>query len=311
MSFNLSDFNLTLGLTLGQIAKQLGGTLSGNAETQIIRVGSLALAQADAISFFNNTKYTTQLNNTSASAVIIKPDHAALTALPKIITDNPYAYFAKVSQLLNPVCVAIKGVHANAVIDSSTTVPASCSIAANVVIEANVKLGNNVIIGAGCVIERNCTLDDNTILEANVTIKHGTQIGKNCHLFSGCVIGNDGFGYAEETGADSNKYWVKIPQVGRVVIHDFVDIGANTSNYRMRAYATVVGDLNQVVQLNALFNHRIINRATVNGGVCANIYKIMNHDAAYLRNFYPVFIWISSCFFGITKTIVSNHTARK
>ena len=252
MSFNLSDFNLTLGLTLGQIAKQLGGTLSGNAETEIIRVGSLALAQADAISFFSNTKYTTQLNNTSASAVIIKPDHAALTALPKIITDNPYAYFAKVSQLLNPVYVAIKGVHANAVINSSVTVPASCSIAANVVIEANVKLGNNVIIGAGCVIERNCTLDDNTILEANVTIKHGTQIGKNCHLFSGCVIGNDGFGYAEETGADSNKYWVKIPQVGRVVIHDYVDIGANTTIDRGAIDDTVVEDgvkLDNLIQI--------------------------------------------------------------
>ena len=220
MSFNLSDFNLTLG----QIAEQLGGTLSGNAETQIIRVGSLALAQAGAISFFSDTKYTMQLNNTSASAVIIKLDHASLTSLPKIITDNPYAYFAKVSQMLNPAHVAVKGVHANAVIDSSAIVPASCSIAANVVIETNVILGQNVIIGAGCVIERNCTLGDNTVLEANVTIKHGSQIGKNCHLFSGCVIGNDGFGYAEEAGK-----WVKIPQVGRVVIGDFVDIGANTT----------------------------------------------------------------------------------
>ena len=247
MSFNLSDFNLTLGLTLGQIAEQLGGTLSGNAETQIIRVGSLALAQAGAISFFSDSKYTTQLHNTSASAVVIKPNHAALTSLPKIITDNPYAYFAKVSQLLNPVYVAIKGVHANAVIDSSTTVPASCSIAANVVIEANVKLGNNVIIGAGCVIERNCTLGDNTVLEANVTIKHGSQIGKNCHLFSGCVIGNDGFGYAEEAGK-----WVKIPQVGRVVIHDFVDIGANTTIDRGAIDDTVIEEgvkLDNLIQI--------------------------------------------------------------
>ena len=243
MSFNLSDFNLTLG----QIAEQLGGTLSGNAETQIIRVGSLALAQAGAISFFSDTKYTAQLNNTSASAIVIKPDQASLTSLPKIITDNPYAYFAKVSQLLNPAHVAIKGAHANAVIDSSTTVPVSCSIAANVVIEANVILGKNVTIGAGCVIERNCTLGDNTILEANVTIKHGSQIGKNCHLFSGCVIGNDGFGYAEEAGK-----WVKIPQVGRVVIHDFVDIGANTTIDRGAIDDTVIEEgvkLDNLIQI--------------------------------------------------------------
>ena len=243
MSFNLSDFNLTLG----QIAEELGGTLSDSAETQIVRVGSLELAQAGAISFFSDTKYKTQLNNTSASAVIIKPEHAALTSLPKITTDNPYAYFARVSQLLNPVYVAIKGVHANAVIDSSTTVPASCSIAANVVIQTNVILGQNVTVGAGCVIERNSTLGDNTILEANVTIKHGTQIGKNCHLFSGCVIGNDGFGYAEETGK-----WVKIPQVGCVVIHDNVDIGSNTTIDRGAIDDTVIEEgvkLDNLIQI--------------------------------------------------------------
>ena len=243
MRFNLSDFNFTLA----QIAEQLGGTVTGNAETQVIRVGSLALAHDGAISFFNDTKYTAQLNKTSTSAVIIRPEHAALTNLPKIITDNPYTYFAKVSQLLNPMHVAIKGAHANAVIDSSTTVPVSCSIAANVVIEANVILGKNVTIGAGCVIERNCTLGDNTILEANVSIKHGSQIGKNCHLFSGCVIGNDGFGYAEEAGK-----WVKIPQVGRVVIHDFVDIGANTTIDRGAIDDTVIEEgvkLDNLIQI--------------------------------------------------------------
>ena len=238
---------MSFNLTLGQIAKQLGGTLSGNAETQINRVGSLALAQAGAISFFSDTKYTSQLNNTAASAVIIKPEHATLSSLPQIITENPYAYFAKVSQLLNPAHLAIKGVHASAVIDSKVSVSASCSIAANVVIEPNVTLGHNVTIGACCVIERNSSIADNTILEANVTIKHGTHIGKNCHLFSGCVIGNDGFGYAEESGQ-----WVKIPQVGRVVIHDDVDIGANTTIDRGAIDDTVIEEgvkLDNLIQI--------------------------------------------------------------
>ena len=82
--------------SIQQIVDHLGGTIAGNAETPIQRVGSLALAQTGAISFFSETKYSTQLNNTAASAVIIKQEHAALTSLPKIITDNPYAYFAKV-----------------------------------------------------------------------------------------------------------------------------------------------------------------------------------------------------------------------
>ncbi len=225
--------------TLQQITQQLGGTVSDGIETLINRVGSLALAQAGAISFFNDTKYTVQLSSSAASAVIIRPEHASLTSLPKIITDNPYAYFAKVSQLLNPTYVAPNGVHSSAVVDASNIIPTSCSVAANAVIEANVTLGKNVTIGAGCVIERNSNIGDNSVLEANVTIKHGTQIGENCHLFSGCVIGNDGFGYAEEV-KNNTKHWVKIPQIGRVIIHNHVDIGANTTIDRGTIDDTVI-----------------------------------------------------------------------
>ena len=239
-------------LTIQQIANQLGGQISGNAQTQIFWVGSLALGQSGAIAFFNDYKYKTQLENTVASAVIIRAEHAALTKLPKIISDNPYAYFAKVSQLLNPTYVAPIGIHASAVIDASCKLSAYCSIGANVVIEANVTLGQNVTIGAGCVIERNASIGDNTVLEANVTIKYGTQIGQHCHLFSGCVIGNDGFGYAEQSVDDANKVWVKIPQVGRVIIHNFVDIGANTTIDRGTIDDTVIEEgvkLDNLIQI--------------------------------------------------------------
>ena len=241
-----------LMLTIQQIANQLGGQISGNAETQINRVGSLALGQSGAIAFFNDSKYKTQLENTAASAVIIRAEHAALTKIPKIITDNPYAYFAKVSQLLNPKYIAEHGVHATAIIDASCKIAANCSIGANVVIESNVTLGQNTNIGAGCVIERNVSIGDNTVLEANVTIKHGTQIGQHCHLFSGCVIGNDGFGYAEQTSDKANIYWVKIPQVGRVIIHNFVDIGANTTIDRGTIDDTVIEEgvkLDNLIQI--------------------------------------------------------------
>jgi len=244
MSPKLSPSNC---LSLGHIVAQLGGTASENSDVQIHRVGSLAQAQAGAISFFNDTKYTSQLKNTKASAVILKPEHAALTQLPKIITDNPYAYFAKVSQLLNRMDIAPQGIHSSAVIDASIKIPASCSVGAQVVIEKNVMIGENVTIGAGCVIERNSHIGKNTVLESNLTIKHGTQIGEDCHLFSGCVIGNDGFGYAEQDGA-----WVKIPQVGRVVIENHVDIGANTTIDRGAIDDTVIEEgvkLDNLIQI--------------------------------------------------------------
>ena len=238
-------------LSLQQISNQLGGSVSGITETQISRVGSLALAQAGAIAFFNDVKYKSQLENTAASAVIIRSQHADLTDLPKIITENPYAYFAKVSALLNPIFVPAKGVHSSAAIHVGAKVPASCSIGAHAVIETGVKLGEHVVIGAGSVVERNSIIGNYTVLEANVTIKHGTQIGKHCHLFSGCVIGNDGFGYAEEM-QDINKRWVKIPQIGRVVIHDYVDIGANTTVDRGAIDDTVIEDgvkLDNLIQI--------------------------------------------------------------
>ena len=241
-----------MSYNLNEIVAQLGGAVSGNADTKIHRVGSLAQAQAGAIGFFSDTKYSTQLTNTQASAVILKPEHAALTKLPKIVTDNPYAYFAKVSQLFNPMDIGSQGIHPSAVIDATAEIPASCSVGAQVVIDKNVTLGENVVIGAGCVIERNSNIGDNTVLEANVTIKHSTQIGTHCHLFSGCVIGNDGFGYAEQDGADNAKSWVKIPQVGRVVIENHVDIGANTTIDRGAIDDTVVEEgvkLDNLIQI--------------------------------------------------------------
>jgi len=244
MSPELSPSNY---LSLSQIAEKLGGSPSENSDVQIHRVGSLAQAQPGAISFFNDTKYTSQLSSTKASAVILRAEHAMLTQLPKIVTDNPYAYFAKISQLLNRMDIASQGIHSSAVIDASANIPVSCSIGAHVVIEKNVMLGENVTIGAGSVIERNSSIGNNTILESNVTIKHGSRIGEHCHLFSGCVIGNDGFGYAEQDGT-----WIKIPQVGCVVIENHVDIGANTTIDRGAIDDTVIEEgvkLDNLIQI--------------------------------------------------------------
>lgn len=234
-------------LTIAAITNMLGGEVSGDASTLISRVGSLGLAQSGAISFFMDTKYSTALAQTQASAVVLKSEHAHLTQLPKIITDNPYAYFAKISALLNPRVKAFPGIHPTAIIDQSAKIDSTVSIASHVVIGQGVVIGAGVSVGAGCVLEHNVQIDDHTTLEPNVTVKHGTTIGKHCHLFSGCVIGNDGFGYAEEKGR-----WVKIPQVGRVVIADYVDVGANTTIDRGAIDDTVIEEgvkLDNLIQI--------------------------------------------------------------
>jgi UDP-3-O-[3-hydroxymyristoyl] glucosamine N-acyltransferase len=235
-------------ITLKDIVSHLGGeVLNHHADVSISRVGSLAYAGEDAIAFFNDTKYSQALGNTHAAAVILRPQHAELTSLPKIITDNPYAYFAKVSALLNPPYTMQAGIHSTAQLSASARVAESASIGPNVVVADDVVIGDYVVIGANCVIERNVSIGAYTKLEANVTLKHGSTLGQRCHLYSGCVIGNDGFGYAEEQGA-----WVKIPQVGRVMIGNDVDIGANTTVDRGAIDDTVIEDgvkLDNLIQI--------------------------------------------------------------
>jgi UDP-3-O-[3-hydroxymyristoyl] glucosamine N-acyltransferase len=121
------------------------------------------------------------------------------------------------------------------VVDASAVIAPTCSIGAHVVIGKNVKLADNVVVGAGTVIEPGVTIGENTRIAANVVIYHDCIVGRNCVIASGAVIGADGFGYAEE-----NRRWVKIPQVGLVVIEDDVEIGANTTIDRGALDDTVI-----------------------------------------------------------------------
>lgn len=260
-------------LSLQKIIDALGGSLSHHTNSNdlcISHVGSLALATQGAISFFNDTKYTTQLQTTQASAVVLRPEHAELTQLPVILTDNPYAYFAMLSHLFNAKNEKLQGIHESAVIDASVTVPSDCSIGSHVSIEKNVTIGSQVTIGAGCIIEQNVVLGNGTVLEANVTIKHGCQIGNYCHFFSGAVIGNDGFGYAEEVDTNGVKSWVKIPQVGSVIVKDNVDIGANTTVDRGAIDDTVIEEGVKIDNLVQIAHNCQIGAHTVIAG-CVGI----------------------------------------
>ncbi len=247
--------------SLCEITKALGGYVLGDDSTQISRVSSLANAKSGDISFINDAKYQKALVSCKASAYVLREKDSALTALPRIIVDNPYAYFAKISALLNPPATPQLGIAPSAVIDATASIPASCSIAPLAVIGENVVLGDNVIVGSGCVIENDVTIADNTRLEPHVIIKHHCEIGKNCHIFSGAVIGSDGFGYAEEAGV-----WLKIPQVGRVIIHANVDIGANTTVDRGALDDTIIEEGVKLDNLIQIGHNCVIGAHTVIAG---------------------------------------------
>lgn len=222
-------------LSLAEIAARLGGDVLGDAEIRVSQVATLASAGDGQIAFLANKRYRSQLQTTQASAVILAPDAADQFAGARIVTANPYAYYARVAALLNPASDSMVGVHAS--VASASPIPTSAVIGPNVCIGKGVSLGENVRIQAGCVIGDGASIGDDSLLYPNVTIYHGCRIGKRAILHAGVVIGADGFGFAPD-----GKEWVKIPQIGAVTLGDDVEIGANTTIDRGAMEDTVIGD---------------------------------------------------------------------
>ncbi|MCC6212615.1 MAG: UDP-3-O-(3-hydroxymyristoyl)glucosamine N-acyltransferase [Burkholderiales bacterium] len=206
-------------LTLAQIAARLGGRLVGAPQTLIRQVASLQSAGPGHISFLAGRALRPLLAGTRASAVVLGAPDERLTELPRIVCDNPHAYFARVSQLFNPAVAQEAGVH-----------PAA-------VLAPGVRLGARVSIGAGCVLGEGVSVGDDSCLYPRVVVYAGCRIGARAIVHAGAVIGADGFGLAPEAGR-----WVKVPQIGRVLIGDDVEIGANTTIDRGAMDDTVIGD---------------------------------------------------------------------
>ena len=222
-------------LKLSEIAAQLGGDVLGDGQTLVRRVATLASAGAGDIAFLANRKYRGQLQSTQAAAVILAPAVADEFSGPRIVTANPYAYYARVATLLNPMRQGFSGIHPSAVVASA--LPASAAVGSHVSIGKGVVLGEGVVLHPGCVIGDDVVIGDGSVLYPNVTIYHGCRIGKRAIIHSGAVIGADGFGFAPD-----GKDWIKIPQIGAVLVGDDVEIGANTTVDRGALDDTVIGD---------------------------------------------------------------------
>jgi UDP-3-O-[3-hydroxymyristoyl] glucosamine N-acyltransferase len=207
-------------LTLGEIAARLGGRVAGDPATSVRQVASLEGARAGEISFLSDPRHRAKLAATHASAVILAAECEDMTGLPRIVCRTPYLYFARVSQLFNPLIRQAPGVHPAAVLGS------------------NVRLGEGVSVGAGCVVGDDVSIGAGSCLYPRVVIYHGCSLGERVILHSGVVIGADGFGLAQ----DDARHWVKIPQIGRVRIGNDVEIGANTTVDRGALDDTVIED---------------------------------------------------------------------
>ncbi len=232
-------------IRLDEIVARFGGELVGDGSRTIRQVATLERATGDEISFLSNPRYRAKLAATRAGAVLLNAAAAADCPVACIVCNDPYAYYARVAQWLNPAAAVSDGVHASATVESP--LPTGVSVAAGASIGPQVRIGAGTRIGPGCVIGAGASIGENSLLHANVTVYAACQIGARAILHAGVVIGADGFGFAR-LGAHSAMagevagQWLKIPQIGRVVIGDDVEIGANTCIDRGALDDTIIED---------------------------------------------------------------------
>jgi UDP-3-O-[3-hydroxymyristoyl] glucosamine N-acyltransferase len=225
------------GTTLGELAVRFGCTLKGDPDLRVTHVAALEDADPAAVTFLANPKYRRHLGQTRAGAVIVDARLADACPGAALIAQNPYVTYARIAAVLHPEPAAPPGVHPSAVVDGSATIDPTASVGARAVIEAGVSIGPRVVIGPGSVVMRGTRIGADTRLVANVTLCHDVVLGERCVLHPGSVIGADGFGLAPDRGQ-----WIRVPQVGGVIIGNDVDVGASTTIDRGAIGDTVIGD---------------------------------------------------------------------
>lgn len=227
--------------SLAELADLLDVDYVGKPETIISGLATLAAAGANQLSFLANSKYQPVLQQTSAEVVIVGLENVADCPCACLVSSNPYLTYAKASQFFTPNLSRQAGIHPSAVISQSANIDNSVIIAANVVIGEGVSVGANTIIEAGCVIGQDSIIGTDCLLYANVTIYHGVSMGNRVVIHSNSVVGSDGFGFAPSTDKVLGG-WVKIAQLGGVVIGDDVEIGAGCTIDRGALDDTVLAD---------------------------------------------------------------------
>jgi len=210
--------------TAAELAQRAGLSLHGDGDVRVRGVGTLARAQADQLAFLANSRYRGQLAETRAAAVVMRAEDAAGFAGTALIAKDPYAAFARLAALFERRPARPRGVHPSAVVDPSAVVSPDAHVGAFVSVGARSRIEAGAVIGPGCVIGDDCVVGEGTELVARVTLVTRVRLGRRVLIHPGAVLGADGFGLAMDAGR-----WLKVPQLGGVVVGDDCEIGANTT----------------------------------------------------------------------------------
>ena len=222
---------------LADLAAHAAAELRGDPDRQIRGVATLEDAGTGDVAFLANRRYRSQLAATKASAVILQAAESVACPVDALITDNPYLAYARIAELLFPTPAVAGGVHPTAVVAPSARVDPTAWVGPLCVVEDRVVVDAGAFLGPGCLVGADSRIGAGTRLVARVVVWNASIIGRRCLIHPGAVIGSDGFGNANDGGR-----WVRVPQLGRVVIGDDVAIGANTTIDRGSLRDTVIGN---------------------------------------------------------------------
>ncbi len=226
-----------MSVTLAELARQVGAQVQGAGDTEITGVADFDCAGPGQITYVNDKSRQRRLATCRAAAVIISAEDAAGYRGNALVVDRPQLCYARIAALLHSPRLASPGIHPNAQVASNARVSPSASIGAMTVVEGDAVIGDGVELGCGCFVGQGAEIGANTRVFGHAWIGAGCVIGRNGVLQPGAVVGGDGFGYAQD-----GERWVKVPQLGRVIIGDDVEIGANSTIDRGALNDTVIGN---------------------------------------------------------------------
>ena len=224
-----------MSATLAELATHCHAQLRGDPMLRIDRIATLEFAGPHDIAFVAGEKHSSKLANSAAGAVILTDKDATRFQGNALVCNNPRLCLARVAALLHPPIPVPAGCDATAAISSAALIGTNVAIGPQSVVEANAEIGADVIIGPGCHVAAGAKIGAGSRLYAHVSIGERCVLGERCIIQPGAVVGSDGFGYARD-----GSQWQKILQLGRVVIGDDVEIGANTTIDRGAIDDTVI-----------------------------------------------------------------------
>ncbi|RPH66185.1 MAG: UDP-3-O-(3-hydroxymyristoyl)glucosamine N-acyltransferase [Burkholderiales bacterium] len=233
---------LEQGLTIGDVARLVAARLRrGDPRQPIHALASLAAAGAEDLSFLASARHAVQARVTQAAAVVVSPDlsHEVAPGSALLEVDDAHRAFAQVARHVAALLArpAVPGVHPSAVIGAGARLGRDVRIGPFTVIGEGAEIGDGAVLEAGVAVGAGSVVGAACRLHPRVTIEHDCVLGRDCTVFAGTVIGADGFGFAS-----GPQGWEKIPQLGRVVIGDSVEIGANCAIDRGALEDTIIGD---------------------------------------------------------------------